>query len=211
MMMWTLAIKSKMTAALLLCAAIGAVVLTNFGEHSNSKKINSAITSIYEDRLVVEGYIFDLSQHLDKLHHIYIKADDAGQLSDKQLAVFDGHIDAIADINIQYEKTKLTAEEQYHFDKFRDICAAMEGSQPVSSKSYRQLQNAQTHLKQLSAIQLKEARLQMDSVTSLSSFSTLISQVEMGVLIVIAILIQALVLSSKMGRSLTAQKNIGLN
>lgn len=210
-MMWTLAIKSKMTAALLLCAAIGMVMLTNFGEHNNSKKINSAITSMYQDRLVVEGYIFDLSQHIDKLHHIYIKAHDAGTLTDRQLAAFNGHIDAITAINLQYEKTKLTAEEQHHFGKFRDICATMEGRQPVNGNSYQQLQQAKTHLGQLSGIQLKEARLQMDSVTSLSSFSTIISQVEMGVLIVIAILIQALVLSSKMGRSLTAPKNIGLN
>ena len=211
MTMWTLAIKNKMSAALLLCMAIGLVLLTNFGEHSNSKKIGTAITSMYEDRMVVEGYIFDLSRHLDNMHHIYIKAGDAEWLDKQSTAAIDKHVAAIQDINARYAKTKLTTEEKYRFEAFRKICAGMAGANSPDPQHYAELNKAKSLLNELSEIQLKEARVQMDSVTSLSSFSSLISQFEMAVLIVIAIMIQALVLSSKIGRSLTAAKNIGLN
>ena len=59
-MMWALAIKRKITAALLLLSVVGLVLLTNWSEQRNARRIAAAVTTIYEDRLVVEGYIFRL-------------------------------------------------------------------------------------------------------------------------------------------------------
>jgi len=51
--MWTFAIKQKMTAAVLLFAVIVLVMLTNMREQRTAKRISTAVTSLYEDRLVV--------------------------------------------------------------------------------------------------------------------------------------------------------------
>jgi len=62
---WAFAIKQKMTAAILLFTVIGLVMLTNIREQRIATQISTAVTSIYEDRLVVAQYILQLSKQME--------------------------------------------------------------------------------------------------------------------------------------------------
>lgn len=59
-MKWTYSIKNKMTAATLLFAVITIVFINNLVERWNSEKINATITTIFDDRFMVESYIFNI-------------------------------------------------------------------------------------------------------------------------------------------------------
>lgn len=193
--MWALAIKRKITAALLLLSVVGLVLLTNWSEQRNAKKIAAAVTTIYEDRLVVEGYIFQLSQHLQTIGEII--EDNGSAFANKQ-RLLTTHLNAINEINQRYAETKLTKAEKVHFDRFTVLCRALQNN--IHSGEYEKAktdaEQAETILSTLSAIQMKEARLQMDNVTDISNFATLISKFELFILIIIAVLIQILVFSS---------------
>ena len=193
--MWALAIKRKITAALLLLSVVGLVLLTNWSEQRNAKKIAAAVTTIYEDRLVVEGYIFQLSQHLQTIGEII--EDDGSAFANKQ-RLLTTHLNAINEINQRYATTKLTKAEKVSFDRFTVLCRALQNK--IRSREYEKAktdaEQAETILSTLSAIQMKEARLQMDNVTDISNFATLISKFELFILIIIAVLIQILVFSS---------------
>lgn len=66
-MKWTYSIKNKITAAGLLFLVLGLVIFSNFNERNKSAEINSTISSMYKDRLIVESYIFMYSQKFQQI------------------------------------------------------------------------------------------------------------------------------------------------
>ena len=194
-MMWALAIKRKITAALLLLAVVGLVLLTNWSEQRNAKRIAAAVTTIYEDRLVVEGYIFRLSQHLQTIGEII--DDDGSAFANKQ-RLLTTHLDDINKINALYAATKLTRPEEDNFNRFAKLCQSIQND--IRSGDYQKAktaaEQAENILGTLSVMQMEEAKRQMGNVTDISNFSNLISKFELIILIVIAVLIQILVFSS---------------
>ena len=117
-MMWALAIKSKLTAAVLLGGVLGMVILTNFSERSTNKKINTAVASIYEDRLVVEGYIFEYAQGLRQVEEI---TEDLTASPDVKRTMIAQKLKEMERLHTLYSKTKLTAEEKTNFDAFTKL------------------------------------------------------------------------------------------
>lgn len=208
-MMWTFAIRNKAKAALLLCVVLGLVMLTNLSERRNASKITEAITSIYEDRLVVEGYVFELSQGLNILE-LYsggmLKADeqrDAGLESLKRMS----------DIITKYGATRLTPEEKKAFSHFSGLCNQMckdmaAGNDTTLSEL---LPHAKEDLQKLSRIQLDVAQTQLNEVLSLTSFSAILSHFELAILIVIAVLIQMLIFSMRMLNPSSGSSKASLN
>ena len=206
--MWALAIKRKITAALLLLAVVGLVLITNWSEQRNAKRIAAAVTTIYEDRLVVEGYIFQLSQHLQTIGDII--DDDGSAFANKQ-QLLTSHVKEINRINALYAATKLTIAENDNFDRFIKLCASLH--EQITARDYSATkataQQAESILVVLSSIQMKEAKVQMDNVTDISNFSALVSNLELIILIVIVVLIQVLVFSSR--NNLKMPNNPNLN
>ena len=70
---------------------------------------------------------------------------------------------------------------------------------------------AETILNTLSSIQMAEAKTQMDNVLKISSFSNIVSQLELVILIVIAVLIQILIFSSTTLARAKMPGNVHLN
>lgn len=209
-MNWIYNIKSKMTAALLLFTVLGVVIVINFSDRSNSTKINKAISSIYEDRLVVGNYIFQDAQHFQKITHVVENASYT--ISEKQEHIA-GSLSKINDLNALYSKTKLTEEEKLNFDKFTSLCKDIKLATATGSfPKVKELSNeAVVILHNLSSIQITEAKLQMESANSLYNFSNLSSHFEIAILVIIALIIQALVFSSKAMNSIKAPKQFNLN
>lgn len=209
-MMWALAIKSKLTAATLLCAVLVVVILTNFSERNSSQKINTAISSIYKDRLVVEGYIFEYAGALNDIEEV---TDNSAYSAAEKKTIITSRLEGLEKIHELYAATNLTNEEETGFINFTRMCSTMKiKAQHNDFKDVAKIAGqAGTILTTLSSIQMAEAKTQMDSVSRISSFSSMISQLELVILIIIAILVQILIFSSSTIVKAKMPENIHLN
>jgi hypothetical protein len=208
-MKWTFFIRHKMAASALLAIVIGVVLLNNLSEQRNSDDLNDAFSSLYEDRLMAESYLLAM----------YSNLHDVSELSEtfrgNPTAVRSKLSPVIEEMNntiTLYRKTKLTLQEEKEFTAFTEkaaqvsACAAsgnFDGCRTTADE-------ALDKLAVLSDIQVTEgARLKDDSQRIFSSALTS-SQFEIAILIIIGVIIQTLVFSS---RSLNgrAQQNYRLN
>lgn len=205
--MWAFAIKQKMTAALLLCTVLCLVMLTNMRERRNAARISTAVTSIYEDRLVVGLYILKLSKHIEGILAVLEKGGT------NTTPLINNHLADIHELNTLYGKTLLTEAEKSNFERFKQLCQAISinnKSEEYNTVKITALQ-AESVLQTLSSIQIEEGKNQLDNVLSMTNLSGIISYIEMAILIIIAVIIQVLVLSSKTLLSARKPSNQNLN
>ncbi len=205
--MWTFAIKQKMTAALLLFAVIVLVMLTNMREQRAAKRISTAVTSLYEDRLVVAQYILQLSKQMDGIIYFLEKENttDSTQIN--------SYLAEVATINALYEKTTLTETEKINFEQFKKLCQTISKNYQTGNQTSVLLmaREAEKTLQTLSSIQVEEGKNKLDEVLDMTYFSNLFSYLELVILIVIAVIIQALVFASKTIRNIKKPSNENLN
>lgn len=205
--MWTFAIKQKMTAAVLLFAVIVLVMLTNMREQRTAKRISTAVTSLYEDRLVVAQYIHQLSKQMDGI--IYVlekeKTEDSIQIN--------SYLREVATLNALYEKTTLTETEKINFEQFKKLCRTISQNYRTGDQTAVLLtaRDAEKTLQTLSSIQVEEGKNKLDEVLDMTYFTNLFSYLELVILIVIAVIIQALVFASKTIRGIKKPSNEHLN
>lgn len=208
-MMWATAIKRKITAALILLVVMLVVLLTNLSERKNATAISTAVASMYKDRLLVEGYIFDYARALHKIEEVIESSAPPGSKynsAGKELT-------EIAHLSALYEKTTLTPDEKVHFTAFQKQVGKLEDMLREARIAEADAANnkANEELFALSEIQIREGKAAMDKVTSASSFSGVVSEIELVVLIVLAIIIQILVLTSKGLKNIVMPKNASMN
>jgi hypothetical protein len=194
-MKWTYSIRNKATAAALLLTVFLIVLFNNLKERKNSVKISETIHSIFQDRLVVESYIFQHAEHLHKIEGI-IDSENT-EHTDKQqqvAAVFR----QIMELNESYLKTVLTEEEEKVFGGFNNLCRkiGVEAEQGDLAAAKAHAKEAALSLKTLSSIQVTEGASLMTNAKAMFSASTLSSQLESAILLVIALIIQALIFAS---------------
>ncbi len=191
--MWAFAIKQKMKAAILLFTVLGLVMLTNMREQRTAKRINTAVTSIYEDRLVVAQYILQLSKQMEGIITALEKEDDrATTLINTRLA-------EVATLNALYEETTLTETEKINFETFKNLCQIISTNNKIGdhATALSAARDAGDTLQALSLIQVEEGKNQLDEVLNMTNFSNILSYLELAILIVIAVIIQVLVFASK--------------
>lgn len=203
--MWAFTIKNKLTAAALLFTVLCLVMLTNLQEQRMITNINKAVTSIYEDRVVVGNYILSLSNHIEDILTLLNsnQSSTSSQAIEKQLKQIDS-------INILYDKTILTEIEQKNFTAFKILCEDIKrynNNQDVS-KALESTKQADYILETLSSIQVEEGKSKLDEVLNMTNTGNILSYIEIVILIIIAVLIQILVLSSK---TLLAKKKNTIN
>lgn len=195
-MKWIFSIQQKSKAALALFIVLGMVFISNLIERHNTQKINHALTSIYDDRLVVESYIFDYAAHLRNMEDI-LESGATGH-SDKVLMLSAPILD-IQELNNAYKKTRLTPEEELQFSQFENMTERIFWNVSASrfDESATLVKDAGSMLPSLSAIQISEAKIQKLHAEKIISNARLFSQFEIAVLIVISLIIQALIYESK--------------
>ncbi|NQD70898.1 hypothetical protein HP439_09225, partial [Sphingobacterium shayense] len=192
-----------MTAAVLLFAVIVLVMLTNMREQRTAKRISTAVTSLYEDRLVVAQYIHQLSKQMDGI--IYVlekeKTEDSIQIN--------SYLREVATLNALYEKTTLTETEKINFEQFKKLCRTISQNYRTGDQTAVLLtaRDAEKTLQTLSSIQVEEGKNKLDEVLDMTYFTNLFSYLELVILIVIAVIIQALVFASKTIRGIKKPSN----
>lgn len=208
-MKWTYSIKNKTTAAILLAIILGLTMLTNLLERKRFKELEESFTSIYEDRLMAENYLFHMYDNLKKKQDLWELAAQKGvcHTINSDLNVYRQERAKLID---KYAHTYLTEEENGEFnnlktsitliDSLEEEIALLEAESQIPQDLIREhdeiTSDAFSTLSALSDIQTTEGQALRDKSKKIILGSVSISHFEMTILIIIAIVIQALVFSS---------------
>ena len=218
-MKWTYSIRNKTKAAILLAIVLGLTMLTNLLERKRFRQLEQSFSSIFEDRLMAESYLFHLYKNLKNEQDLLQLAPD-GKLdyaSREKLTTYRANRTGLME---QYAKTYLTEEEEMKFDQLQAIfsrigqlekeIAGQQATASILSAHSLATAEAFTTLSALSDIQTAEGAELREKSKRIILGSVSTSQFEMTILIVIAIIIQALIFSSRSLQGSQPQ-NPGLN
>lgn len=187
---------NKTKAAFILLIVMVLILLNNFNTLHNSKKTNEDINAIFNDRLVVEHYIF---QYANELHSIKADAINS-QLSDTQkmegIAIALGNIQSIDKL---YLKTVLTPNEGTFFKSFLSSCTAIKKQNRdknwklITASSNQALQT----LEKLSNLQIKEGKSKLDHSTAIHNGNNSLGELEIALLVILSGITTYLLMAKK--------------
>jgi hypothetical protein len=169
-MRWAYQIRRKFSVALLLAAIFAVMFAKNILNRHNVLELGASFSSVYEDRLVVESYIYRLSDHLFR-KKIMIDTCKGTASAQRVKEVMEGHNASMAALLELYEKTNVTEKETSVFKHFKEEVAKISELEEVyletvaggyASSSAKVLidsyfDEAVKNLDHLSGIQLSEA------------------------------------------------------
>lgn len=191
-----ISIKEKRVAAAVLFVVLAAIGLNQFWYEKEYAQLDKNMSSLYKDRLMPAGYLFEISDHLYQKKILHM--DEA--VAEKELAQqLRKHDDAMARLIMAYENTYLTKDEQQQWNY---LLASLEAyktsemnriSQVNSSVSHdlmldKNFQQAQAALGQLNALQAKEGRLLQTNSKAIIGDTVIQSYLQISMLVVLAII-----------------------
>jgi len=173
------------------------IMATNLLDRNNFLRVRDSIVTIYEDRLVAKDIIFDMSKAVQTKRLAVITTDSI---------FFQGRnqgVNAELDNMVErFEQTKLTVAEQRTLDKFKNDLSELQAAESMGSLTNEtssamlldQLNGLDQTLDQLSDIQMQEGQRQMKIGKSAVSAVELFTQMELYLLVALAIVIQIIIL-----------------
>lgn len=176
-------IKQRINSGFILAAAFLLVLASNRLNNRNFSTVEQGVDSVFEDRLVVQEYIYTLNNYFHE-KELFL-ANNAVYL-DKMPQYPD-----IKNILVDFANTELTIDESLHLEELRENYAALkrlEDDQGNKEKIISVLNSISNNLDELSAVQLSEGKqLTQRSKRSLG-MNQLLSTLEIVFLIIIGIL-----------------------
>jgi hypothetical protein len=73
-MKWTYRIKNKIIASVSLLSLCVLVLISNYIDRNHTENVKNTIGTLYEDRLIAEGYIFKMSNEVFRIKEV-LQAD----------------------------------------------------------------------------------------------------------------------------------------
>lgn len=202
-MKWVYSVQHKAQIAFLLAIILLAVLVKNMVEQSNVTELGSSFSSVYEDRLLVESYIYRLSDHLYQKKLIIDQCSHTENHAELRKKI-EEHNKAIHALIQNYEKTKLTNQESVFFLALKKNIEEMNvlEAQYIELNSGqklldRQFDLASGTLHKLSGIQVSEGKTMADQSKKIVAGSSMLSQFELALVVVIGLIIQALIFASR--------------
>ncbi len=173
------------------------IITTNLIDKENFKRINNSVTNIYEDRLIAKDIIFAIYKNIDQKEHA-ILMNDFEFFKNNNLKIND-------DINAllqKFEDTKLTKEEAQVFNTLKKQVIALNNLEinglgdlnNVENNVLNHIKTVKNTLYNLSKIQLKEGKRQVSLSNKAFSTIELFTQIEIYILVFLAIIIQIIIL-----------------
>ena len=174
----------------------------NLLERQSFRAVSGTLSNVYEDRLLVESYIFQISEKLFKIQRL---VDHCTINYDYSKAVVEISMEEQAILKIvgAFESTQLTEQEALLLADFKQIIV-----KDLSIKSYQLLYNdssgvnedqvkvydqkiarAQQDLVKLSSIQLEEGEKLVSKAKSLINRSQIWAQFELALLLILVLVI----------------------
>lgn len=187
--------REKRVAAAVLFVVLVAIGLNQLWYEKEYAQLDKNMSSLYKDRLMPAGYLFEISDHLYQKKILHMdQATGAEELS-LQLSK---HDDAIATLITAYEKTYLTRDEQQTWNdlltsleayKTSEMNALAKASLSVSNDVLDlNFQHAQAALAQLNTLQAKEGNLLQTNSKAIISDTVIQSYLQIAMLIVLAVI-----------------------
>ena len=202
-LLYTIHHKGKL--AILLLAVVLLEIFSSNIYTSNINQMSSSFSELYSDRLVAQDYIYKLAEILYKKKYALIELNSSEVAINKIVPEEKAQISGLLN---SYEKTQLTSYENLLFREFKKNVSAMLlteqellESDSANLKSLigeqdRLLTLSLDQLDKLSEIQLSRGKNLNETSLKTASFSNLLNQFDMAIVIIIGITIQALVFAS---------------
>ncbi len=196
---------------------IGILLLMLYGknliERQSFRSISSTFTEVYNDRLVVEGYIFKISEKLFKIQKLVDHCDLDYDYS-KVVNEISQHEKEILSLVGEFESTNLTEQEATYLTDFKKIIETdlniksytllytdSSGVNKEQVKIYDQkISRAQQDLDNLSKIQLEEGEKLISKAKVLINRSQIWAQFEVALLIILVVVMFLLLFRKSAGQ-----------
>lgn len=171
------------------------VLASNYIDRNHTNNVKESISTLYEDRLIVEDYILKMTIDIYQIKQALNAADTNHKHSSDKIAALLSDIDSL---RVAYLKTKFTESEDVTFVALVNTLKEFESSASDSLELKQELANkALVHLSELSAIQLEESKSIMNQAEDLYVSGKSASQFAFIVTIIILLVLQALVFTTK--------------
>ncbi len=168
------------------------VLLSNYLDRLHTTNVKNSISTMYEDRLIVEDYILKMTTNVYQIRELLNSDIESSQ---KDIAVSNLTLD-FKNIFIIYSKTRLTKTEKATavelIDNFRKLERILLNNKNVPVIYTDKILS---NLNKLSAIQLNESKLIMEQVESQYATIKTSSQFAFAIIIIILMVLQVLVFS----------------
>lgn len=174
------------------------VLATNRFDKKRFETVENSLTSVYEDRLVVKGYIYSLNNIFHNQEKML--------LDDTQNYSIDSYHNTVSSLFSSFEATRLTSEEKStfrnlkdNFEKLQDLelrYVSVEGDTISPSQKERiqvQLKRINRNLDQLAIIQQSEGENMTRFAKSSLNSSSLLSNIEIVLIIIVGIVVQFII------------------
>ena len=198
--------RRKMRALLIISVLLLLIYAKNLIERRSFRDISSTFTEVYNDRLLVEGYIFQISEGLFQIQKLIDHCNLDYDYS-KVIDEIESNEKAILQIVEDFEATKLTEQESELLGDFKKIIvndlsiksydllytdSAGENSNQV--KLYDQkISQARRDLDNLSKIQMVEGEKLISKAKVMINRSQIWAQFEVALLIILIVVLFLLV------------------
>jgi hypothetical protein len=170
------------------------VLATNRLDKKRFSTINETLTSVYEDRLVAKGYLYELNNIFHQQEELLIL--------NTEIDTKEAYHEVVDELTQAFRSTKLTNEEKSSLNNFIthvEELKALEqsvsefNSEEVKSKRIAQINRIQNDLDILAEIQLSEGESLTKFAQNSLSTSTYVSNIEIAVIILIGIIVQFII------------------
>lgn len=173
------------------------IIATNLIDKSNFVRVKDSVVAIYEDRLIANDLIFEISNSIQE-KEVAVAVSDSVFFLDRNKQVSKD----IQGFVSRFEQTKLTIKEEKIFKDFKNNLEALRNSETTFIQSKfvqntplnKQISKVKDNLYDLSKIQLNEGKRQMSISEKAISSVELFTQIEIYILILLAILVQIIVI-----------------
>ncbi|HET8860257.1 MCP four helix bundle domain-containing protein [Marivirga sp.] len=202
--------KLKLASAIAIILVI--VLINNRWENNNINELGETFGSVYKDRLVVENYIFKLASatHEKKYLLTQYKVKQSSEIK-SEIASINTEIDFLLK---DYQTTFLTVGEQEVFKNLlrnNDQLRAIEENPEFEIAHLNTLYDKNIiMLNKLSKIQMKEGEALYKNSRSIVTSNASLSYLELGLLIILGLITQALIFNSKSIRGSLRKDNNNL-
>lgn len=193
-MEWTHVIKNKVLASAALLSLCLLVLASNYIDRKHTEDVKLTISTLYEDRLIAEVYILKMTSAFYEIKEaIQIDVDAVDQ--EKRIK---NHILTINETSDAYLKTKFTKLETLKAKELVKMLTSIESNALVNkAHTLNQIDKALDLLNELSAIQLAESKEIMSYAEKLYLAGKTSSQFVVALIVIILVVLQAIVFSSR--------------
>lgn len=195
MIKWTYSLKNKLVASFALITLCLLVMLSNYLDRNHTNKVKSAIGTLYQDRIMVQDFILDMTSDIYQIKAILNSPNRENSETKNKC---DNLLLDIDRLRALYLKTEFTKLETVKFEEFAAVIDTFNPVQATDIQPQLALANKAIELlDELSAIQLNESKNILKKAEELYHNGRILTNFALGIIVIILFVLQALVITSK--------------